>query len=273
MADLKFFSFLMFNYSKSAVVFLLFLLIFSGINNVSFSQNIDSTVNSVISDSANVQFDSLQIKNRSGRSGLFKPIIDSSLIKKTKIEQTKKHNKDTLSKKSVSPDAMPIKEKNKGFVFKHENDTLHSPKKAMWYSAALPGLGQMYNQKYWKVPVIYTGFATCAYFIFFNNDNYQKYKTAYIYEADNDSTTDNYLSMRYSKDALAKAKDYYRRNLELTYIITAGIYLLNIVDATVDAHLYTFNISDDLSMRITPTLNNNLAYMRANPSLKIIIKF
>ncbi len=132
---------------------------------------------------------------------------------------------------------------------------MHSPTKATLMSACLPGLGQIYNRKYWKVPVIYAGFGILSYFIYFNTDQYLDYKCAYIEKSyGNTAGNYSYLVNRYSSEELLSAREYYRRNLEVTCLLTALWYVLNILDATVDAHLYTYNISKDLSLKIDPAL-------------------
>jgi hypothetical protein len=131
----------------------------------------------------------------------------------------------------------------------------HSPTKATIMSACLPGLGQMYNKKYWKVPIIYAGFGVMSYFIYTNADEYINYKCAYI-ESAQGTMNGNYSSLvqRYTTADLLSAREYYRRNLEISILLTAVWYILNILDATVDAHLYTFNISQSLTMRVEPAL-------------------
>ncbi|MPM52641.1 hypothetical protein SDC9_99401 [bioreactor metagenome] len=132
---------------------------------------------------------------------------------------------------------------------------VHSPKKATIMSACLPGLGQAYNRKYWKIPVIYSGLGGTGYSILWNNNKYQTFRKAYIARTDTlDSTTDNFP--RYSAANLLDLRNYYRHNLELSVIIFSAIYVLNIVDASVDAHLYDFDISDDLSLSVQPSLWN-----------------
>jgi len=144
---------------------------------------------------------------------------------------------------------------NKSFG-QDNNDTIknaHSPKKATILSAVLPGAGQFYNKKYWKMPIIYAGFGTLGYFLSANQTRYNNYKNALLYRTDDDPLTiDKYPE--FSNEGLLQAKNYYRRNVELSYIFTVVLYVLNIVDATVDAHLYDFDISDDLSLRLQPTL-------------------
>jgi len=131
----------------------------------------------------------------------------------------------------------------------------HSPTKATIMSACLPGLGQVYNKKYWKVPVIYAGFGIFTYFIYTNADQYLNFKCAYI-ESVQGTTNGNYsdLVQRYSTQDLLSWRENYRRNLEISILLTAVWYAINILDAVVDAHLYTFNISDNLSIKIEPSV-------------------
>jgi len=128
----------------------------------------------------------------------------------------------------------------------------HSPQKAMMMSACLPGLGQAYNRKYWKIPIIYIGAATITYFVTFNSKYYNEFKKAYLYRTDGDPTTIDAYANMYATDQLLTLKDYYRRDLELTFIIGGALYALNIIDAAVDAHLYKFDVGDNLSMKINP---------------------
>ncbi len=126
-----------------------------------------------------------------------------------------------------------------------------SPARAAMLSATLPGLGQIYNERYWKVPVIYAGFGTLVYFIDFNNSNYRRWRNAWIARVDgNPNTVDDYPF--YSDGELERAMNFYRRNLEITYMLTAALYLLNILDASVDAHLMTFDVGEDLTMGLEP---------------------
>lgn len=131
----------------------------------------------------------------------------------------------------------------------------HSPTRATLFSACLPGLGQVYNGKYWKVPIVYAGFGLMTYFIVTNANEYISYKCAYI-ESSYGNTNGSYADLvrRYSGQELLSAREYYRRNLEISILLTAVWYALNILDATVDAHLHTFNISDNLSLRLGPAL-------------------
>jgi len=135
-------------------------------------------------------------------------------------------------------------------------------------SACLPGLGQIYNKKYWKLPLVYGGLGALTYMVIDNNRKYQDFKIAYQYRTDNiESTVDNYPER--TEDQLQKAREVYRSNLELSVILTAGVYIINIIDASVDAHLYDFNISDDLSMRITPNFLTDNRQLYSGLTLKM----
>ena len=141
---------------------------------------------------------------------------------------------------------------------------IHSPRKATIYSAVLPGLGQIYNRKYWKVPIVVGGFATLGYFINFNNEVYTTYKLAYSDIIDNDPNTNSYLKLKVNKiffepdkisqltENLRIAKDSWRRNRDLVIIGTAVFYIANIIDASVDANFFDFDISEDLTINWAP---------------------
>ena len=131
----------------------------------------------------------------------------------------------------------------------------HSPTKATIMSACLPGLGQFYNKKYWKIPIIYAGIGVLGYVIYFNATEYNKYKGAY-FESTNGITTGQYSDLVNSltADQILASREFYNRNLEITCLLTAVWYGLNILDATVDAHLYTFNITDKLTMKVEPAM-------------------
>lgn len=130
----------------------------------------------------------------------------------------------------------------------------HSSKKATLLSAVIPGTGQFYNKKYWKMPIIYGGFAIMIGVIKFNNDYYHTFSDAYYNRVVlKDSSADNYP--HYTSSDLLTLRDYYRRNRDLTYILAGILYLLNVLDAYVDAELIKFDISDDLSLRARPFMS------------------
>jgi len=134
---------------------------------------------------------------------------------------------------------------------------IHSASKAILYSAILPGAGQAYNKKYWKIPIIYAGIGALIYAIDFNQKNYSVFKSAYILRTDGDSlTVDNYP--RYSAENLRSLFEYYHRNRDLSYILISSLYILNILDAYVDAELFYFDVSDNLSLHSSPFIMNSL---------------
>lgn len=130
-------------------------------------------------------------------------------------------------------------------VFSQKINEEKSPKKAALYSAVLPGAGQFYTKKYWKIPIYYSGLITSIYFINDNSKKYLKYKEAALLSHD---TGENQFGFTYSQ--LKDLKEHYRRNRDVSYFILTGIYILNIVDASVNAHLFNYDISDDISFNI-----------------------
>ena len=124
------------------------------------------------------------------------------------------------------------------------------PTRAALYSAILPGAGQVYTKKYWKVPIIYAGLITSAFYINESNDSYQLYKSTYLNRI-NGITTDEFQGT-YSDSDLKTLTDHYRRNREVSALLFTLTYVLNIVDASVNAHLFDYDVSDDLSLHIQP---------------------
>ena len=135
-------------------------------------------------------------------------------------------------------------------------EPIQSPRKAAILSSTLPGLGQIYNKKYWKIPIIYAGLLTSAYYINDNNVQYKLYKDAYLKRLDNNPDNDNFVG-EYSSSDLLILKDFYRRNREVSILCFVGTYIINILDASVDAHLFDYDISEDISLQMTPTSTAN----------------
>lgn len=177
------------------------------------------------------------------------------------------------------------------------------PKKAVLY-ALIPGLGQIYNRKYWKLPLVYGGFMGCAYAITWNNKNYQDYRNGYIdlvndyasYTKDPDgfinskdenywrsrdwysfisgnSTAADYLKNANNQSTLQRGKDYYRRYRDLSIIITVGLYAIWIIDAYVDAQLFDFDVSPDLSLHWEPAITQQTYYSSRTYGVNCRIKF
>ena len=140
-----------------------------------------------------------------------------------------------------------------GFTQSIKDNKIKSAKKASILSIILPGSGQIYNKKYWKVPIIYSSLATSIYFICENQKKITNYENAYIDRVN--GRTDDYIDV-YNNTQLISIIDYYERNRDISMMITAAIYLLNIVDASVDAHLFDFDVSEDLSIETKPEIIN-----------------
>ncbi len=130
----------------------------------------------------------------------------------------------------------------------------HSPTKATILSAVIPGAGQIYNRKYWKAPIAWAGLGTCIYFIQDNNREYQRYKDAYLAIVDGDPNTQDEFNGQYSADQVLNVTDTYRRWRDLSYISLGLVYMLNVIDANVDAHFVRFDISRDLSLGVGPSI-------------------
>jgi methionine synthase II (cobalamin-independent) len=142
------------------------------------------------------------------------------------------------------------------------------PSKAAFYSALVPGLGQAYNKKYWKIPIVYGAMGASMYFYLTNNKKYHEVRDAYKRRLAGFSDDDfQYLD----NDRLILAQRFYQRNRDLSLLVTVAFYVLNIVDANVDAHLLQFNVSDKLS--IVPDLQQNDITTQPNLGLSLNFKF
>ena len=146
------------------------------------------------------------------------------------------------------------------------NHKQHDPKTATLL-ALIPGAGQAYNHKYWKMPIVYVGFATTVYFAITNGDDYHLYRDAYDYKM-GVRTDVSQKAIReaklYSEENLITLRDYYRGNMELSWILTAAWYIVQVIDANVDAHFFYYDVGDDLTLQIEPQFNTinefNLGY-------------
>ncbi|MDY6438430.1 MAG: DUF5683 domain-containing protein [Prevotella sp.] len=174
-----------------------------------------------------------------------------------------------ISDKAI--DRMQPKEKRKG---RDWSTWKPSPKRALWLAAVLPGGGQIYNRKFWKLPIFYGGFVGCIYALSWNNQMYHDYSQAYIDIMDNDPSTQSYNSFlhlgttiteankKQYQEVFRKRKDRFRRYRDLSVFVLIGVYALSIVDAYVDASLSEFDISDNLSLHIQPAVFGNQAQCR-----------
>ncbi len=144
-----------------------------------------------------------------------------------------------------------------------------NPKKAMWLAIVIPGAGQIYNRKFWKLPIVYGGFLGCIYALRWNGQMYSDYSQAYMDLMDNDPSTESYNKFlhlgatitddnksRY-ESLFQKRKDYYRKYRDLSIFCLIAVYALSIIDAYVDASLSEFDISKDLSLKVEPAVINS----------------
>jgi hypothetical protein len=146
----------------------------------------------------------------------------------------------------------------------------HNPKKATLYSAVLPGAGTIYNRKnYWKIPIVYGALGTGTFFIVSNHIAHKRYKNELIYRINNNGAIGDSRLDRFSDDNLFTLQDQYRRWRDLSVVVTAGLYVIQIVDATVDAHFVSFDVSDNLSFRPRPIFYSGLSGICTAPGIQI----
>lgn len=144
-----------------------------------------------------------------------------------------------------------------------------SPAKAAFYSAVLPGLGQAYNKKYWKIPLVYGTLGTGVYFYVTNKKNYDRYRDAYKRRLA--GFNDDEFNGRITLDGLQRGQKFYKKNKEVALLVTIGIYALNIIDANVDAHLLQFNVDENLTL--SPHFKFNEIDRKSNLGLTLNFKF
>ena len=157
---------------------------------------------------------------------------------------------------------------NKEVLANKEIDPLR-PSKAAFYSAILPGLGQAYNKKYWKIPIVWGGIGTGVYFYVKNDKQFDRYRDAYKRRLAGFKDDEFYNIV--SDDGLIRAQDQFRRNKEVSLLITLGLYALNIIDANVDAHLLQFNVDENLSL--SPHYQYNQMENTSDLGLTVNFKF
>lgn len=188
--------------------------------------------------------------------------------------------------------AMPVEK----IITKAKDPFTPNPKTARNMAFIFPGAGQFYNRQYWKLPIVYGGFMGCAYAISWNNRTYQDYKNAYysiVRDAEaarqetppenwNENWTvfvpggrdpDSYLNNSSFRSSLKRGKDYFRRYRDLSIIITAGVYLICVADAFVDAQMFDFDVSPDLSFHVTPLITPANFYQSRTYGFNVCMTF
>lgn len=178
---------------------------------------------------------------------------------------------DSIYRASISEDTMlaadssrAARKRSEAFgEMKIEHRFIPDPQKATWLAVVFPGGGQIYNRKYWKLPIVYGGFIGCLYAFNWNSQMYSDYRQGYLDIMDSDPNTKSYedffrpgydfdKNKEYIKEVFKKRKDRYRRWRDLSVFAFVGVYVLSVIDAYVDAQLSSFDISDDLNMSINP---------------------
>lgn len=212
------------------------------------------------------------------------PSTDSLSVAKIQIadsldQENKKELKklDQSSSIVVKADSLPpVQDLNRNLF-------VPNPTKATWLAVVFPGGGQIYNRKYWKLPIIYGGFAGCAYALGWNGKMYKDYSQAYLDIMDNNPNTKSYEDLlppnaNYNeeqlKNTLKRRKDTFRRYRDLSIFAFIGVYIISIIDAYVDAELSNFDISPDLSMKIEPTvINNQFRSNQKSVGMQCVLRF
>lgn len=171
--------------------------------------------------------------------------------------------------KVTNEDGVTLNDKNSS----NELDPLR-PAKAAFFSAVLPGLGQAYNKKYWKIPIVYAAIGGGLYFYFDNNNVYKRYRNAYKRRLAGFTDDEFYgpgETPFLSDEALIRAQRTLKRNKELSMLVTVGLYVLNIIEANVDAHLIQYNLDENLALK--PFIDFNNPNYNAQMGLSLNLKF
>ncbi len=182
-----------------------------------------------------------------------------------------KRNQEELQLLETPIDTMALAMKNDSIqkeVPQPKKRFIPDSNRSLWLAMVFPGAGQIYNRKYWKLPIVYGGFVGCAYALNWNNKMYKDYSQAYLDIMDDDPNTKSYedfLPMNASiagqeerfKEIFRKRKDMYRRQRDLSIFCFIGVYVLSIIDAYVDAELSDFDITEDIALRVEPAIFND----------------
>jgi len=149
---------------------------------------------------------------------------------------------------------------------------VHSPKKASWL-ALIPGAGQIYNKKYWKLPIVYAGLGSTGFLIYYYGNRTSIYRKEYVARANDDIEHLNPDLAIYGDENILYQRDFYRRNMEICVAACVIVYALSILDAAVDAHLFYYDVSDNLALGVKPKINYSPINGTTTPSLALVIKF
>lgn len=193
---------------------------------------------------------------------------------------SQEEEKTERTKKTQDTDSLTQKMEGEGVTFeevtKKENINPLAPSKAAFYSAILPGLGQIYNKRYWKAPIVWGALGTSIYVYSFNNTEYRRARNAFKRRLA--GFTDDEFSREdgtpvISDEALQEAQESSQRDRDLALVISIALYALNIIDANVDSHLKQYNVSDDLAVDFNPYIEINPFTNKPNYGMAMVIKF
>lgn len=145
-----------------------------------------------------------------------------------------------------------------------------APSKAAFYSAVLPGLGQGFNKKYWKIPIVYAAIGSSAYLYDFNNKKYWDYRNAYKSRKAG-YKNDPYQNLILDDDRLLDGADFHKKNRDLSMVFIVGFYILNILDANIDAHLKQYNVNESLTIK--PYINNYIEFYEQSIGISLNLNF
>jgi len=160
-----------------------------------------------------------------------------------------------------------LSSKTKSFQLKK-----HDPKTASCL-AIIPGAGQIYNKKYWKVPIVYGGLGATSFLIYYYVDKTAMYRKEYVARMNGEANKLNPKLSNLSPESVLELRNFYRRNMEICVAACAIIYALSILDACVDAHLFYYDVSENLSLGVKPKINYNPVNGATTPCMGLIVKF
>ena len=148
----------------------------------------------------------------------------------------------------------------------------HNPKTASWL-AIIPGAGQIYNKKYWKLPIVYAGLGTTAFLIYYYEGLTSMYRKEHVARVNENMDKLNPKLVNYSDANILELRNFHRRNMEICVAACTILYVLSILDACVDAHLFYYDVSDNLTLGVKPKINHNPVNGVTSPGLGLIVKF
>ena len=240
---------------------------FTAIISIMLTVLVSASVPALAQDSIQTKKPKAQLRRETDRTQLSDSLADS-LADKTTIQE-----EEELSVVAVDMETIDTAVLNRvvtlpspdSLITAVKAEFVPDSKKAMWLAIVFPGGGQIYNRKYWKLPLIYGGFMGCVYALSWNNMMYRDYSKAYIDIMDDDPNTKSYeafipkgydinKNLTRIQDLFRRKKNYYRRYRDLSMFCMIGVYALSIIDAYVDAELSSFDISKDLSMKVRPSI-------------------